>query len=427
MGYKSNINWLFSIQNLGIKLGLVRINRFLSRLGHPERKFPSVLVAGTNGKGSTCALINSILNEAGYKTGLYTSPHILSFSERIRLFKYDYIPISYVNDFINNNKSFIESNGITFFEATTAMAFDYFAHSNVDIAVVEVGMGGRFDATNILHPIISIITSISFDHTEYLGNTLEKIYYNKYGISRNYNKLLVSETISSDILNSQKNKREIKRCSDLDLFPVKMQLDKMIISYNGENIKSKLIGKHQIDNLKIAITAAFELKNLGYKIEESCIKKGIENVFWPARFQLLTREPIIIVDVAHNPDGARAIRETIDITEETKNGLTIICGIMADKDVRSFLRELIRINDTFISIQPKCDRALSYEELLKLARQTGYRDSYGFKYIKDAFETALRIGKPILAVGSHYTAAELIIELRDRFGIKVDGMIYDWC
>ena len=424
MKYTENVNWLFSLQRFGIKPGLVRINRLLKRLGHPERKFPSILVAGTNGKGSTCAIINSILTEAGYKTGLYTSPHILSFRERIRLGRYDYISSDYVNDFINYNKSFIESNGITFFEATTAMAFDYFARSNIDIAVVEVGMGGRWDATNIIRPILSIITSISLDHPEYLGKTLKAITKEKSCISRNNKPLIYSEKIfhKNILLATSATPKISSKTTPLEL--KKIGVENMQLKWGNELVNSKLVGIHQVDNVGVAITAVNELKNMSWTITKDSVVNGIVRAEWPGRFQVVMKKPLTILDVAHNPDGARRLRETLVHVHETKDSLTIICGIMADKDYKSFLRELDRGQDVLFAVSPKIERSLRHKEIADCARRYNYTGVYEYESVVEAVEAALLDGRPMLIVGSHHTVEEALLALDFLLGIRLPNMIY---
>jgi len=335
--------YLESLEKFGINLGLERITCLLSNLGNPQQKFKSIHIAGTNGKGSTAAMIASILAEAGYKVGLYTSPHLFDYRERIKINGKDISKKDFQeglelikkldpeNEFSDPQKSKKRINSLfarrepriysqvcnqpTIFEVLTAVAFWYFAKKKVDYAVVEVGMGGRLDATNVITPLVSVITNIDYEHTEVLGKTLGKIAAEKAAIIRPGVPVVTAETKPQAL-------GVIKRTAK--------KQGTVLVGVSG-----KLRGGCQALNTACALSAILVS---GIKVSKSAIKRGLQKVNWPGRFQIVSKKPLIMVDGAHNPAGAKALR--VMIKEMIPNKFTVIFGCQQTKDYQNFIKEL---------------------------------------------------------------------------------------
>src|SRR5690606_21611556 len=301
MNYNDTIDWMFSQLPMYQRQGKSAFRKDLSNtlklaehLQFPEKNFKSVHVAGTNGKGSTSHMLASILQEAGYKVGLYTSPHLKDFRERIKI-NGQVVKKQFVMDFIKRNKSFLESNSLSFFEMTVGMAFDYFVKEKIDIAIVEVGLGGRLDSTNIITPEISIITNIGFDHMQFLGNTLAEIAFEKGGIIKPNVPVVIGET-----------QTEIQ-----DVFKDLASKNNAEITFADKEIKevfeSDLKGIYQEKNIKTVLQSIIKIQERGFKISQAHIKKGLLNVVdntgLMGRWQILQQHPKVICDTAHNKEG----------------------------------------------------------------------------------------------------------------------------
>ena len=390
MTYDETIKFLYSLEKFGIKLGLESISNLLVLLNDPHQKFKSIHIAGTNGKGSTAAMIASILQCAGYKTALYTSPHLQDFRERIRINGFmipeeDVIELTKIirNRIYNHSERFL-----TFFEFTTAMAFLYFAREKVDFAVVEVGMGGRLDATNTLNPVVSIITEIDIEHTEHLGEDIKSITAEKGGIIKDYGTVILSsskqdviETIES--ICKEKNaklyrigKDYIGEKENTDIHFQQFKFREMSLRGKAEAISHSfeipLLGKYQIINASTAIEISLILKEKGFKIDESAIREGLKNVKWQGRFEIVSENPIIILDGAHNPAAAKVLSEELEkikgqgsrVRGQGKNSkLILIIGILKDKDYKRIISFLAPIVDYIIIAKPKTPRVREPEDL----------------------------------------------------------------
>ena len=388
--YKKAIQYLYSLEKYGIRLGLKRIKTFLKSLGNPQDRLNLIHVAGTNGKGSTCALIESVLIRAGYKVGLYTSPHLVRFNERIRINGRE-ITDKKVAELVErikyrSQKSEVRSkqnsklSSPTFFEFTTAMAFLYFAEEKVDIAVIEVGLGGRLDATNVGSPIVSIITNIERDHEAILGSRITDIAFEKAGIIKGDGILISAEAKSATlkVLASEcRRKRAAFYRLNRDFFiddsekaEVRGQkIGGITFSFKGrrrvfKDLKTNLLGKHQLQNAACALAALEVLEEDGYDITESAVRKGLENIFWPGRLEIVSKRPLIVLDCAHNPAGAAVLKHALQ-REFNYKRLFLILGIMADKDIKGIISALAPIADTVILTCPKTERAASLEMLYK--------------------------------------------------------------
>jgi dihydrofolate synthase / folylpolyglutamate synthase len=369
------------------KFDLAHMRRLAEALGNPQRRFPSVLIAGTNGKGSTAATLASIVQAAGYHTGLYTSPHLLRVNERIQI---NQEPISdaefaVIYDRVESCAHELVERGElpwhpSFFEMLTAMAFEYFASAGVELAVLEVGLGGRLDATNIVDPFISVITDIDFDHQNFLGNTLPEIAHEKAGILRPKGTavLLPQHPIVNETLGKEIMERDAHAVSAVKHMPsltpgadtIGGAGNEFPLAVMGKAIRVNfpLPGRHQLRNLALAITTAEELNKFGLRISASDVEQGIRSTQWPARFQVIPAQdghPEVVLDVAHNPAGAWALRSALSTFYEDRP-LTFIFGAMRDKAIREIADILFPLADRVIATHARNPRAASPEEIADL-------------------------------------------------------------
>jgi dihydrofolate synthase/folylpolyglutamate synthase len=379
------------------KFDLEHMRVLAAALGHPERRLQSVLIAGTNGKGSTAATLASIVQTAGYRTGLYTSPHLIRVNERIRV---NGEPISdaefaLMYDRVERvSQELVATSALpwhpSFFEMLTAIMFEYFASVGVELAVLEVGMGGRLDATNIAEPSISVITDIDFDHQKFLGNSLSEIAREKAGIIRPNGTviLLPQHPQVNDTLGNEIMARKAHPISATEYMPPltpgapnghrtgeSFQKGTFPVSIGGEEIliSPSLPGRHQLRNLALAIAAAQELNQFGLRILPRHIEQGVRETKWPARFQVIPAEPgspEIVLDVAHNPAGAWALRSTLSERYEERP-LTFVFGAMRDKALEEIAGILFPVAERVILTKAQNPRAASPEELMQAAQQTG--------------------------------------------------------
>ncbi len=404
MTYKETTSWLFNQLPMFQQQGAIAYKKDLSNtillvnhLGNPETKFKSVHIAGTNGKGSCSSLLASVLQEAGYKVGLYTSPHLKDYRERIRI-NGKKISKSFVIDFVANNKFFFEENKLSFFEMTVGLAFDYFAKMEVDIAIIEVGMGGRLDSTNIITPLVSLITNIGFDHTQFLGNTLEAIAFEKAGIIKNMIPVVVSEYLAETkpvFLEKALNENA----------PIYFAQDK-----DFPDFASALLGDYQKVNKKGVLQTLEVLKNY-FKISSQAIKKGfinvVDNTGLLGRWQVLGTYPKTVCDTAHNSQGLAIVLN--QIKKEKFEVLHIVLGVVSDKDLGSIL-PLFPKNAKYYFCKPNIDRGLDATILKQKASDFGLEglvfDSVSMAY-SEAKKTA-RANDFIYIGGSTFVVAEIV-------------------
>ncbi|WP_411896066.1 bifunctional folylpolyglutamate synthase/dihydrofolate synthase [Winogradskyella sp. A2] len=405
MNYKDTVSWMFKqlpmYQNKGksaYKEDLNNTIKLASHLNNPEAKFKSIHVAGTNGKGSTSHMLASVLQEAGYNVGLYTSPHLKDFRERIRI---NGKPISkqFVIGFINRNRNFFEDNQLSFFEMTVGMAFDYFARKKVDIAVVEVGMGGRLDSTNIITPQLSIITNIGFDHMRFLGNTLEAIASEKAGIIKPNIPVVIGET-QTELSHVFKN---IAAQNNSDIYFADKEINKVF--------DSDLKGSYQLMNIK-AVLKSFEVLNQGnFNISKNHLKIGLLNVAsntgMMGRWQVIGSNPKIICDTAHNKEGLKYVIE--QLLSESFDKLHIVFGVVNDKDLSTIL-PLLPKSAKYYLCKPNVLRGLDSEKL-----KTSFKDyglvSESFNSVNEALNDAklnANNNDLIFVGGSTFVVAEII-------------------
>lgn len=429
---------LFLLQRFGIKPGLERISRLLTRLNNPQNKFKSIHIAGTNGKGSVSSMFASVLMSAGYKVGLYTSPHILRFNERIRVNGKE-IEDNFLVETADELLSLTTNEEITFFEITTALAFKYFAENNIDIGVIETGMGGRFDATNVILPIMSIITRISFDHQEYLGNTLQEIAFEKAGIIKK-NSICITSNKSKEILDVIKQKcyetntelieaNKIVTAENL-VFQNNFQMvaDFDINGYKLSDLRIGLCGQHQIENVQIVLAALNNLKSK-LNINENSIRDGLnyvkQNTGFHGRIELIRAEPPIVIDVAHNPDSINQLVDTIQKCGFNSRNWLVVFAAMKDKDVANMLKKLSDISDCIMIPNLKIERALKNNEIETIAKKVGFKDIKLYKSINSLIEDLKIIKEPALLTGSFYLLGEFFGNNRAKKLFNLESSAYE--
>ncbi|MBW1740001.1 MAG: bifunctional folylpolyglutamate synthase/dihydrofolate synthase [Deltaproteobacteria bacterium] len=408
-----HLSALYRLRRFGIKLGLTTISRLLRGLGNPQDRFPAIHIAGTNGKGSIAAFLSSVLAQGGYKVGLYTSPHLVRFNERIQI---NGCPISdkdlaQVAEAVQ--RIYAQAEPPTFFECATAMAFYYFASEGVDWAVLETGMGGRYDATNIVHPKASIISNISMEHQEYLGNTLAKIAREKAGIIKK----------GAGVVTGTRQKgplRVIEQAAVEKGVPLYRLGKEIRIRKNKEGsftylgirrrwprVKIGLLGDHQITNAALALGTVELLQEKGLHLTDEAIYTGLASTRWPGRLEVASKEPFILLDGAHNPSAVRTLKKFLENTSAFRR-LTLVLGILKDKAWKPMLRELADVADRIILTRPRYERAADPHELASFVRPMK-QDLVIIPYLPDAISLALEEASPADAVcitGSLYMVGD---------------------
>lgn len=362
---------------------LARMLSLLELLDNPHETFPSILIAGTKGKGSVAAMIAAACRAAGLKTGLYTSPHLVRFGERIQV-DGTQIPKECVASLVDQLRPAADKvKGITTYELITALAYMYFRAEGIDMGVFEVGLGGRLDATNVLSPLLSVITHISFDHTEILGDTLEKIAAEKAGIIKPGTPVIVAPQAEA----ARTTIAEIAAQRGAPLISVSDRWIAAVREFSSEyqtvivsaasgstpeelQFRLPLLGPHQVTNAMVAIAALAEVRERGVPITTQAIVNGLENVEWPGRFQRLADKPAVVVDAAHNRASASVLRETVD-QHFPASRMILVFGASSDKDVEGMLAELVPRADLLIATQAFHPRALEPSEICKLITATG--------------------------------------------------------
>jgi len=400
---------------------LSRVERLLAAVGDPHTRFPAVHISGTKGKGSTAVLIESCLRAAGNRTGLYTSPHLHTFRERIRV-AWRKIAREEVVALVEEVRPLIERTpGVTTFEAITAIGFLYFARSEVDVAVVEVGLGGRLDATNVLTPEVSVTTSLSLDHTYLLGNTLAEIAYEKAGIIKpgipavsapqRAEAIKVLEAVS---LERGAPLTEIGR--DWDYDPGPADLDGQCFTARrftdgGSELDGEywipLLGRHQLENSISALAALDILRRRGFHIPVEAVHEGLRNVHWPGRLEILSREPLAIVDCAHNPYSAQVLREALEEWFSDQRWV-LVFGASADKDIVGMLRALLPVSEYVIVTRSDHPRAMAPIELADIVASVG-----GGAEVSVNMRKSLRRGLAVMDPGSGLLATGSIFLVAD--------------
>ena len=421
--YSQTIQYLYDrlpvFQHVGgaaYKPGLDNTIRLLNALDNPQNSYKTIHIAGTNGKGSVSHMLAAILQEAGYKVGLYTSPHLVDFGERIRI-NGEKISQNYVVDFVEKQKTLFDEVQPSFFEATMAMAFAYFAHEKVDVAVIETGMGGRLDSTNIIAPELSIITNISFDHMEFLGRTLEKIAAEKAGIIKQNTPVVIGESLPetrSVFLQkaSEMNAPIIFAEENLQIVSSGYENEKLLFSTSeNKTYTLGLTGNYQLKNAVTSLVSIAELQKQGFLISEKNIESGLANVVkltgLQGRWQTISENPKIVLDTGHNVAGIENIAR--QLREQKHKTLRIVIGMANDKDITTSL-SLLPKNAVYYFTQATISRALSADELQE---QAALAELHGKIYhsVKEAVETAISEAETddfIFIGGSNFVVGEAL-------------------
>jgi dihydrofolate synthase/folylpolyglutamate synthase len=400
---------------------LSRVERILEAVGSPHRHFRSVHVAGTKGKGSTAAMIESCLRTAGYRTALYTSPHLHTFRERIRVGG-EKIGRDEVVALVKELRSLIERMPeVTTFEVITTMGFLYFARSDVDVAVVEVGLGGRLDATNVLSPEVAVITSISLDHTYLLGDTLGEVAREKGGIIKSGIPTVsapqraeaiqaleaIGQRIGSPLV-------EVCRDWDYDAGPADREGQSFTVRRiaDGSPLEGEywipLLGRHQLENAASAVATLDLLRERGFKLPVQAVHQGLRDVEWPGRLEILSQDPLVVVDCAHNPYSARTLREALNEWFPDRSWV-LVFGASADKDIAGMLEALLSISDYTIVTRADHPRAVAPIELADIVAEVGGGAEVSLN-VKKSLERALAMMNPdngLLATGSIFLVADM--------------------
>lgn len=372
---KEALQALYKLTPRGIKLGLDNTSRLLDHFGNPQLTTPTIHIAGTNGKGSTAAFTESILRASGKKVGLYTSPHLLKFNERIQINRSP-ISDSDLTELILRVQKAVERLNIpvTFFEFSTVMAFLHFFESNTDWNVIEVGMGGRLDATNLCKVEASIITSIGMDHTQYLGKSLQQIAYEKACIIKDFG-MVFAHIQDKGALRVVKHVAR-DRSAKLKLLGKDFNAEFKAVTQGGQTfdfsygdfqmkeVEIPLTGRHQVTNAGLALAACYKLRSKGIKPKPSIFQKSLESTCWEGRMEVVSREPTIVMDSAHNPDGVRSLTQTLREYFSFKRCLMVI-GMMEDKDVDEMLNLFSKIGDHFFLVKLNQERGMDPKHLAK--------------------------------------------------------------
>jgi len=412
MTYEEAIAYIHGMYWRGSKLGLVRTIELCHLLGDPQKQLKFIHVAGTNGKGSTCAMLSRILCAAGFRTGLFVSPYVDRFNERIQL-NNEPIPDDDLAEIVSEIAPVVDSmeNPATEFEVIAAAGFLYYARQKCDYVVLEVGLGGELDATNVIDtPLLAIITAIDFDHMHILGNTIEEIASAKAGIIKDGGSVLFygqhPDALPVIEAACARHGAKLSVVDRSSLVEETYDLHGQTFSYRDyKHLKLGLLGKYQMRNAATVIDAVELLRQSGVAISDEALRTGLSETVWPARFELLREDPPFFVDGGHNPHGVRGTVETyLRLFPDRKARL--IMGMMRDKDVSESIRLLLPIAKEFYTVTPQNDRAMPSEELAELIASYGAKAT-PFRTVADAVETAFRGNDPALAVGSLYMAGEV--------------------
>ena len=423
MNYKEAIEYLYNrlpvfhhIGAAAYKPGLENSVRMMNELGNPQEDYKTIHIAGTNGKGSVSHFLSAVLQSAGYNVGLYTSPHLVDFGERIRV-NGEKIDEQYAADFVEKNEKMFDEIQPSFFEASMAMAFQYFADCKVDVAVIEVGLGGKLDSTNIIHPVLSVITNISFDHTQFLGNTLAQIAGEKAGIIKPNTPVVIGEYLAETktVFSDKAQMEHAPVIFSEDIQTVKFEKyedDKMIVNATGyQNLIVGLCGEYQLKNIATLLSAVQELQKLGFAIYENDVREGIEHVIrltnLQGRWQIMQHHPLVIMDTGHNKGGIEYVVQQLNNQQYEK--LRIVIGMVNDKDISGILSLLPQKAEYYFT-QAQIERALSAEKLKKQAESSGLKGE-AYPTVELAVKAALeQAGKNDLVFigGSNFIVGEAL-------------------
>lgn len=416
--YQQALDYLFARTTGGFKFGLERTRALLEALGNPQSRFRSIHVAGTNGKGSSVATMDALLRAKGMRVGRYTSPHLVDFRERMMVGR-DPIPARDVIEFVEHRTPLVEELGASFFEATTAMAFEYFARARVDVALIETGLGGRLDSTNVILPEAAGVTSIGLDHTEYLGDSLEEIAIEKAGIFKPGRPAVIGESDPAIRALLVERARAVG-ATQIRVVAEEIQLSELFIGEDGTTatidglgdrarLRTPLVGRHQAANLAFALTL-LDAAGAPFRVRPSEAEGPLGDVRVPGRFQHVGR---YVFDVAHNPSGAEVVAQTLASVDPPRPVVVLLC-VLRDKDWRAMLRVLGRVGSHFVlTMAPTApaSRAWDLAEVAAFARDEGL-SAESVPDFDSALAKARAIGKTVLVTGSFHTVGDAMARLQ---------------
>lgn len=412
ISYEEAVAYLYSLQKYGIKFGLSKTSNLLKAFGNPHRGAAYLHIAGTNGKGSVAAMIESILMRSGFKVGFYCSPHLVRFTERFRVNGREISP-EHVADLVSEVKEHVDPvEPPTFFEFTTAMGLIYFAREKTDVSIMEVGMGGRLDATNVIRPKVCVITNISLDHQAFLGRRLSDIAGEKAGIIKRGVDLVTGATQPA-ILRFFEKVCEERGASLLRLGKdIRIRVKDSKLYYYGldqclRGLEVALFGRHQYRNAALALGVIEVLKRKGYRISERDMREGLKSPRWPGRLHTVSRNPLVVLDGAHNPAAMKSLMRSVT-RDLNYDRLILVLGVMADKDIAGIIRTIVPAADFVICTRPEYYRAAPPETLMKAALPI-WKEGEVSPTLSVALKRAIDKAGPndlILVTGSLFTVGE---------------------
>ena len=417
IGYIENYGWSTT------RLGLERTRELLARVGDPQKKLKFIHVAGSNGKGSTCAMLARILELSGYKVGMYISPYIEDFCERIQI-NGEYIDgdsLARITEYVMDQAEQMEDHPSQF-ELVTAIGMIYFLENGVDIVVLEVGMGGALDSTNDIDaPEVAVITNIGLEHTEYLGNTLEEIAATKAGIIKTGCNAVCYDGAPevTEVVRKVCEEKDVPlKCVDFArLTPLSEGLDGQTFLWDGEEYELALLGEHQLHNAATVLNVLDALEERGWTVTPEAVRKGLKTVKWPARLEILGRDPLFILDGGHNPQCAEALADSLEKLLEGKKAVFLL-GVLADKDYKTMMDMMIPFASRFITLTPDSSRALSAEDLAKFFREEKGVDAVAADtFVQGIMYAVSGAGKDgiVVCFGSLYLAGHIRTEYHKLF------------
>jgi len=429
MDYEALVQELYRLERFGIKLGLDTITELLGHMGNPQNRFRTIHVTGTNGKGSVCAFVASVLRKAGHRVGLYTSPHLVRFNERIQVDGRE-IPNEDVARIYAEMKPAIEktSGGSkvkqpTFFEVTTAMAFHYFAERKVDIGVIEVGMGGRMDATNVIHPLVTVVTRIGLEHTEHLGKTVDRIAREKSGIIKPGCRVVTVDQPALPIIEAQAHAlgcpvTVVGRDVRYERLGFDRSGQRLRVSDGGTmELRIPLLGAYQSENAAIAYAAVREVSKMDLRVPEAAIEAGFRETVWPGRLQIVRSNPTVVVDGTHNAPGVPTLAASLRELFPGEKAVFVL-GILDDKDLRTFADHLGPLVSRLVVARPESQRSYPPQEIARAFAAYAPAAEVVPK-IPEAVDRAIALAGPeglVVVTGSIYTAGEALAHLHGPQG-----------
>lgn len=430
MDYEEALSWIHSIGRFGMNQGLVRIEKLLHELGDPHENLNFLHIGGTNGKGSTAAFAASILETGGYRVGLYTSPYLEQFTNRMSINGVD-IPRERLVELVNRVRPLVENIAAdpafgqpTEFEVVTALALAYFGAESPDIVILEVGLGGRLDATNVVRPLVTAISTISLEHTQVLGNTVEDIAREKAGIIKEGSAVVtLAKDEALSVLGDACRRKNVPLFSfgqEFSAEKVSGNLNGQLFHYRGightlPNLQISLLGDYQIKNASLALAAMELLIKKGFNIPEEAIRNGLASARWPGRLEIMRRSPLVVIDGAHNAEAFQSLRSTLQNTFAYRR-LILVLGILGDKALENILEIIVPLADALVITKPNSPRAADPEDLQKISCKMVNGPIIVEENIPDAVNLAISMARSpdlVLVAGSLYVIGDARLFLRN--------------